>query len=402
MKPSLLFVSARLPFPCTEGHQLRSFGVLSQLAQQFDVHLLSLLRPGETIDHHNALGQVCRSITGVAIPHSLLGNASAALRGFVLRQPLVVAKYVTPSLRRAFVAVQQQHKPQLIHFDLLPLAELSNDIIGATPWGLNEHNVESDLIEQKIATVNGLAQQFIYRREWRYLQRFEQAMVQKANLVLACSDDDGKRLQQWGARNISTIPNGVDAQRLQPNNTNIDQSRVVFLGGMNWYPNRLGMQWFVHEVLPLLVQRHPDVCVDLIGNPEPAIDIPPALTKHVNRLGFVPDFVPYVQKAAAMIVPLHVGSGTRLKVVEGLALGKCMVSTRKGAEGVGLTHERNILFADNADDFANTVSRVLRDPALRQSIEQQARRCADEVYDWHIIGKRLRQNYAALGNNSLV
>jgi glycosyltransferase involved in cell wall biosynthesis len=398
VKPSLLFVSARLPFPCTEGHQLRSFGVLSQLAKHYDVHLLSLLRPGELIDRNNTLGQICSSITGVAIPTGAKESALAGLRGIVANQALVVAKYVTPTLRDKFATLFDQCKPTVVHFDLLPLAELATLLPRGTPWVLNEHNVESDLIEQKLTTLTTWHQRWLYRRELARLRAFEIHVARKASLVLACSDDDATRLREFGAQNVCTIPNGVDAQRLQPDNRQIDSHRLVFLGGMNWYPNRLGMEWFVQEVLPKLIQQLPNVQVDVIGNPEPMLAVPESVKNHVHRLGFVPDFVPYVQTAAAMIVPLHVGSGTRLKVVEGLALGKCMISTRKGAEGVGLQHERNILFADSADEFVATTVRLLNDSALRQRIESAARQCADEIFDWHIIGKKLHLHYAQLVN----
>jgi len=392
----ILFVSARLPYPAVEGHQIRALGVLSQLAKKFDVHLLSLLRNDEVIDTKNNLGQLCSSMKGVALDDNFISNLRAGLFGVINQQPLVVTKYVTPNLKKEFLKQLELIKPDVVHLDLLPLAGL----IGLIPKGikivLNEHNIESNLIQQKLLTLDSWFSKKLYQRELSKLTDFEISSCKSVNLVLACSEDDVIGLRSFGANKVHCIPNGVDAKRLRPNNCNKLEKTLVFLGGMGWYPNRLGMIWFLEEVFPLILKLDPEVCLQIIGNPEPWVSVPEGVKGNVEKLGFVDDFIPYVQNSTLMIVPLSVGSGTRLKVVEGLALGKCMVSTLKGAEGVGLTHGKDILFADSALDFSNEVIKALNEKERISTIEINARAMADEVYDWDVIGSKLTELYEVL------
>jgi glycosyltransferase involved in cell wall biosynthesis len=385
----ILFVSARLPYPALEGHQIRALGILKQLSKNFDIHLLSLLREGEVIDESNNLGRLCKSISGIEIDYGIYSAVTAGVKALFNNQPLVVTKYVTARLRKNFLQQVEEIKPDIIHLDLLPLAGLIDLIPKGIKVVLNEHNLESDLIRQKLNTLNSFLLKIIYQREYRTLAKFEATVCQYVDLVLACSERDAEGLQNLGAKKVCCIPNGVDAKRLQPDNSNKLKKTLVFLGGMGWYPNRLGIIWFLDEVFPLILKQDPKIILQIIGNPEPFITIPATVNESVERLGFVDDFVPYVQQSTLMIVPLNVGSGTRLKVVEGLALGKCMVSTNKGAEGVGLTHGKDILFADTPEQFSIEVLGAVNSVEKASLIEKNARKLADSVYDWDVIGEKL-------------
>jgi len=391
-KKSLLFVSARVPYPAKEGHQLRTLGLLEQLSAHYDVHLLSILRPGETVEHAY-LKHLCKTVQGVSIDLNLVGNIIAGLRSVMFNKPLVVTRYVTSDLVSAFCDALDEFEPERVHLDLLPLMELAKQVKPGVKVVLNQHNVESVLIGQKIDTLSGTLSRIIYKREHRLLDRFERRSCQRADVVLACSDLDRDVLSKMGADSAHTIPNGVDTRKFEPNSEDVDPNKLVFLGGMGWYPNRLGMQWFVDEVLPLIVKQNTSIHVDVIGNPEPRISIPETLAAYITLHGFVDDFRPLVAKAGMMIVPLNVGSGTRLKVVEGAALGKCMVSTSKGAEGVNLDPARDIILADSAKDFAEQILSLTVDEDRIVNIGRSAREVAETKYDWRVIGEKLFDIY---------
>lgn len=389
----VLFVSARLPFPALEGHQIRAYGLIKELAAFTELHLLSILRPGETIDIHNELGMQCESMTGVQLSEGFVGNIKAGLRSIVSSLPLVVCKYVSPGLKKAFAIQLKKINPDIVHLDLLTLFELYHLIPDGIKVVLNEHNVESDLILQKIETLSSPLEKLIYKREYRLLRKFEENACSTVNTVLACSDQDQESIRKLGAQDVWTIPNGVDTLELVPVETQFEINDLIFLGGMGWYPNRLGIEWFIKEVLPKLVRDNSSIHLHLIGNPEPLVPIPEQLVKYVTKHGFVDDFRPYVAASSIMIVPLHVGSGTRLKVVEGASLGKCIVSTQKGAQGVMLEHGKEIIFADTAEDFSQAILNLQksRDEIIR--IGGNARIVAEETYDWRAIGKKLKNIY---------
>lgn len=395
-RKKILFISARLPYPAVEGHQIRAFGILQQLSLNFDVHLLSLLRDGESINKDNKLGMLCKSLVGVSVSTGFMSLLRAGTSGIIRNKPFVVTKYVTSQLKREFVTQLELVRPDIIHLDLLPLAGLIELIPDNVKIILNEHNLESDLIKQKIKTIASPLKKVIYQREYRTLLNFERSACGAADSVLACSDQDVIGIKSLGGGDVHCIPNGVDTKRLRPKNSSKKTKTLVFLGGMGWYPNRLGVIWFLNEVFPLILMRDPDIKLQLIGNPEPFINIPNSVVENVEILGFVDDFIPYVQNSTIMIVPLSLGSGTRLKVVEGLALGKCMVSTSKGAEGIGLTHGVDVIYADTAETFSSEIINVLNSNDTVSKIEINARNLACSVYDWDVIGMNLNKIYQAV------
>jgi len=392
-RKKIIFVSARLPYPALEGHQIRALGVLKQLAKFADVHLLSIVREGETLKDDSELYSYCASVTGVKLPVGIKANAIAGLTAIKHNKPLVVTKYVTRSLRKAFKEKLKFLKPDIVHLDLLPLAGLLDLVPSDVSTFLNEHNVEADLIEQKQATLTSFSSKLVYAREVTSLKAFEMWACKNVTAVLACSSDDKITIEGMGTNHVHCIPNGVDTADLQPDHSNIDVNKLVFLGGMGWYPNKLGVEWFIESVMPILVAKNSQIKLDLIGNPNPVVTIPDALKSHINKLGFVDDFKPYVRQAGIMIVPLHVGSGTRLKVVEGAALGKCMVSTHKGAQGVSLENNKDIVYADSPQYFAQAILDLQKDKNRMISIGDHARQVAENIYDWNAIGEKLEFIY---------
>ncbi len=392
-RKKILFVSARLPFPALEGHQIRALGVLKQLAKFADVHLLSIVREDEVLKADSELYKYCASVTGVALPSGMLANVMAGLTAIKKNQPLVVTKYVTRALRTAFKEELEIVKPDIVHLDLLPLAGLLDLVPNNVDTFLNEHNVEAELIEQKQATLTSFSSKFIYARELKALRVFESWACQNVTAVLACSNDDKITIEGMGAGQVYCIPNGVDTVALQPDHSNIDVNKLVFLGGMGWYPNKLGVEWFIESVMPILVVKNPKIRLDLIGNPSPEVAVPDALKPYIHKLGFVDDFKPHVRQAGIMIVPLHVGSGTRLKVVEGASLGKCMVSTHKGAQGVDLESNEDVMYADTPGEFAQAILDLQNDKDSIINMGNHARQVAVEIYDWNAIGDKLELIY---------
>lgn len=393
-RKSILFVSARLPYPTVEGHQIRTFGVLQELAKQYDIYLLSILRPGEIIDHENSLGKICKEIHGVPITSNIFAYAYAFTHAITKRLPFVVSKYVTPSLITKYKELVSYINPDLAHFDLLPLGQLARYTPSSVPFVLNEHNVESSLIEQKLATLTSPLQTLIFNRELKYLRIFESSITELADLTLACSHADKIELETMRANKVQVIPNGIDTNFLQKNNNALKAGyNLVFLGGMGWYPNRFGLIWFIENVFPLLISKLPDIHLNVIGNPEPSINIPNEVKEHINILGFVDDFRSTVSESSIMIVPLNLGSGTRLKVLEGMAMGKCIVSTSKGSEGIEVTHGEHLLLANTAEEFCSAIIDCFKSPDLLKKLGSNAQVRAVEMYDWNVIGKDLIKSY---------
>lgn len=397
----LLFVTCRLPFPPREGHQLRSWHLLRAAASVHDVTLLSLRRPeeAETLPpeaRHALSGVDVVDIPALAHPGQLLGIASKWLGS---RRPLLDIRYVTHALRCAFA--RRVRDCDLVHLDMLALAGLAHEVPKGIPIVLNEHNVESALLRDRLESEASAWRRGILRVQMARLERFEREACRKAQRVLACSSLDADRLRAIApGANVTVVPNGVDTASFVPDfDTPTDPGSLLFVGHMGWFPNRDGIEHFSRDILPLLDHRR-DLRVDAIGSSAgyvPGQRIPAdGIGCNIRFRGFVDDLHACLRQAAVFIVPLRLGGGTRLKVLEAMAMGKAIVSTSKGVEGIDMVDGKNVLIADSPEDFARAVERLLDDPALRERLGKAARQLAVSRYDWLSVGQLLLPVYREL------
>jgi glycosyltransferase involved in cell wall biosynthesis len=170
---------------------------------------------------------------------------------------------------------------------------------------------------------------------------------------------------------------------------------IAFFGQISYYPNTDGLLFFLREIMPRLKQAHPRVKLLIIGLSPPDM-ISAYAGDDVIITGAVDDIRPYLERASLIIAPLRIGGGTRLKILEAMAMGKPVVSTRIGAEGIDVTDGWDILLADTAEDFAARVEQVLDDPALAHRLGGAARRLIEQRYDWQASVQRLTQLYQEL------
>lgn len=390
----VIFVTTRLPYPPTEGHQLRSYHLLRAAARKHDVTLLSLARREDRRDEIDHLRGITRDVQLFDIPseHSKAATLQAAASGLFGSTPFVVAKYAIPALRSAIATASRD--ADLVHIDMLPLMAAADLVAPGVPIVLNAHNVEHALLKHRVGVETGLRRAFL-KTQVDKLEQYETEACRRADRVLACSPDDAHALARLAPMTpMDVVPNGVDVEGLRPaNSLPAKREQLVFVGQMSWFPNLDGMRWFLADVLPRIVAKRPNVKLLVIGKAG-GLEVPANVAANVEIAGFVPDLVPPVHESAVYVVPLRAGSGTRLKVLEAMALGKAIVSTRIGAEGIALTHDRDVLHADDAESFATAVLALLDDPQRAARLGEAARVLAESEYGWRAIGDQLLASYA--------
>ncbi len=393
----ILAITSRLPYPPREGHQLRSWHLLRALAARHQVTLLSVVRDDDAPDEAGPLREVLAGLE--LFPADARRGPLATLRALLSaawrRTPFVVEKYADAALRARIAALARD--ADMIHVDMLPLMALLPDHMTA-PVVYNAHNVEHVLVETRARIDGRAAVRAFLRGQAPLLERFEATACARADLVLACSDIDAAALRTLApGTHVDVVPNGVDldGNRPRPAAPGANPASMVFVGQMGWFPNRDGVEWFLADVLPRIVAARPDAAFALVGKHD-GLEVPADVATHVTLAGFVPDLRPYVHDAAVYVVPLRAGSGTRLKVLEAMALGKAIVTTTVGSEGIGLVHDASALFADDAQSFADAVLALLDDPARAARLGSAARECAQAHYGWDAIGSAMVLRYDAL------
>ena len=260
------------------------------------------------------------------------------------------------------------------------------------PIVAGHHNVESALLRRRAENESSVMRRRYLELQAGLTENEERRWCPRAAVNLAVSDADKADFERLvpGAR-FEVIPNGVDVDVFVPS-TGDAKEGIVFVGGMSWFPNADALEYFDEEILPLLRARDEHVKVTWVGRAKPDV-IERYAQRGVQLTGHVDDIRPYVGAAACYVVPLRIGGGTRLKILDAWAMGKAVVSTSVGCEGLDAVDGQNILIRDDPAAFAAAVSMVLRDSGLRASLEKNARAVAEQKYSWNVIGEKMRKVY---------
>jgi glycosyltransferase involved in cell wall biosynthesis len=232
--------------------------------------------------------------------------------------------------------------------------------------------------------------------QWLRLRRYEAQVCRRADRVLTVSDADAQALRRLvSGLKPSVVPNGIDTRRYRPDGveTRTRENSLVFTGTMDFRPNVDAVLWFAKEALPLIQAEIPDIHLDIVGQrPHRRLD-PLKDNPSVTLTGFVEDVRPYIANAEVYVAPLRMGGGTRLKLLEAMAMGKAVVATRLGAEGYPVTDGHELVLADTGTDFAERVVSLLQSPERRAALGQRARAFVERRYDWRAIVPLVEEVY---------
>jgi glycosyltransferase involved in cell wall biosynthesis len=229
--------------------------------------------------------------------------------------------------------------------------------------------------------------------QWRKLRRYEAMICKLADRVIAVSEADREALRRLvPGLEVTVVPNGVDTEYYTMTKSQLGNCPLVFTGKMDFRPNVDAVIWFCREVLPLVQRDFPSVRLFIVGQSPSRRVISLARNPAVTVTGYVEDVRPYISGALVYVLPLRMGGGTRLKLLEAMAMGKAIVSTSLGCEGFDVTHGRELVVADDAEEFAHLVVELLRDAQRGERLGKEARRFA-ERYDWRNIVPKMERVY---------
>ena len=294
-------------------------------------------------------------------------------------------------------AMLNQTDFDVIHFDTISLA-VYKDVVGDIPKVLNHHNIESHLLQRRTLVEQNPLKRFYFSLEGKKLEQFETRTCPQFDMNFTVSELDKDRLLEFApGTKADVIANGVDIEYFSPQAVETKPGSVIMVSGMNWYPNRDAVLYMYEEIWPKLCEVYPDISWVVVGAspPKQLLDLAEQ-DKRVTVTGFVDDVRPYLAEAEIYLCPMRDGGGTRLKILDALSMGKPIVSTTMGVEGIAVTPEKNVLTADTPDEFVKQIGRLRDDPALRQQIGQAGRQFVIDTYSWEIIGKKLANIYQSL------
>lgn len=408
-RPKLLFLCQTLPYPPDGGVWIRTYHVLQLLSRAFDITALCFERAGSS-DHRvnwdravggDALGRFA-NVEVFALPqkHSRLRFVWDHVRSAASRRVYTTYLYDSEAFRRRLTDLVRSKAFDLVHLDSLDLAAYL-PACGDIPVVCVHHDIESTLLQRRAA---------LEPNRWRgaYLQfqaglmdKVERSWCGRIALNVTVSERDQALLRQVapGAR-TTVVPNGVDIDEFRP--ADMSGSGIAYIGGTQPYPNLDALNYFCGEILPHLRSAAADVPVRWIGRASTAQQQQYRQRFGVELTGYVDDARSRMREAGCHIVPLRIGGGTRLKILNAWAMGKPVVSTSVGCEGLAVVDGDNILIRDAPEAFANAVGQVLADRNLRQRLGTRGRETAERLYAWDAIGKAMIETYLSVSHGSAV
>jgi sugar transferase (PEP-CTERM/EpsH1 system associated) len=386
----ILVLSPVLPHPPTWGFVTRVYQFLRLLASRHSVSLLTY-SDGDHAADLAALRSICAEVHSVPVarPNKRLGQAMSLLSPMSYQwrshYSARMQQQLTEMTTRQSFDVIQVESSQLACFDFDRRAVLV----------LDEHNIEYELLYRAFLTERSPLRRAYNWVEFKKFRREEISAWRRASGVATTSAREAEIIRGIVSRPARTVPNGVDVDYFSAGPDPVDPDAIVMTGLMKYRPNVDAAVYFVREVLPRILVVRPGLVFYVVGG-EPSEEVRQLAGPHVVVTGTVPDVRPYVRKAAVFVVPLRMGSGTRLKVLEGLAMEKAMVSTSLGCEGIDVEHNRHLLIADDAAAFAAAVLQLLDDPQRARSLATAGRGLVESRYRWESVVGELESFYGEL------
>jgi glycosyltransferase involved in cell wall biosynthesis len=391
----ILWVKMGGLWPATTGGRVRSLHTIAELAREHEVSVITTHARGDDPDGLREELACCARVVSLPYPVPKRGSgafAAAVAGSWLTHYPVDLWKWRVRAIRREAHAMLASGDIDLCIADFLfaavnvPMPRRPRAGAPAVPVVLFAHNVEY-LIWQRLANIEPSPwKRALFAMEWRKLRACEAEAVRRAALTIAVSDDDRARLAELSPESrIVSIPTGVDTRYFTPQPDAEVPARLVFSGSMDWHPNEDAVCYFVESILPRIRADIPNVSFTIIGrNPGARVNAL-AAQPGVSVTGTLADVRPSIAEGAVYVVPLRAGSGTRIKIFEALAMGKAVVSTTVGAEGLALESGRHFLAADTPHDFAHAVVRLLRDDSRRCALGAAGRALVEANYSWTTV-----------------
>jgi polysaccharide biosynthesis protein PslH len=382
----VLYISHSSPVPAKLGPSRRHYHILDQLSRFYEVHLLCL---GTQLQAEMFAAAFAGRIAGFDFALTRQRGATKVIRKVwqTSTSQCDFLPVLEPNLRRLCIDVTSSASFDAIILSTVLLRDLP--LPERVPIVGDTHNVEFDVLIRTSVSAHSFMRRHYARCQAGPTLRAERRCALNVDLLLANSDRDRQVFEQeLGVRQVEVIPNGVDITEFSPAQTSGQPATVLFTGLMSYYPNQQAIRWFLDAVFPLLLTKVPNARLVVAGARPPAWLIARSNSR-LEVTGEVSDMRPYFERARVVIAPLMIGGGTRVKILEAQAMGRPVVSTSLGAEGLNMSDGHSILIADDAQSFAEQVARLLTDDDFASKMSVNGRNRVVSDYDWNRIGERL-------------
>ena len=397
----ILYITDYIPYPPVTGDLIRNYNLIRRVSEYHQVSLVGFTRNAELPENLLAVQAFCERLDTVPLPQrSKMSRIPGVLRYLVAGVPFefefLYSEFLSEKIKRIvsdfnFDIIQFEQSRMAPYLAALPAEDKSKRVLAFHNVAANQYKRISKIVQTPVGRVRTwVYSQMLHSWEPRYARHFDRCITVSEN-------DRSELLRANPNLKIDVISNGIDTKKHQPLELKLFNTKpsLLFVGSLGYAPNADGIVWFCKEILPRLRNEISDIQVWIVG-----ISPPPEVTRlssdEVHVTGRVGNVVPYYEQCAISIVPLRAGGGTRLKILESMALGRPVVSTNIGCEGLEVVDGRHLLIGDSPEQFAHSIIRLLKDPTLYRQIAESARKLVADRYDWDVIVEKLLNVYSSL------
>lgn len=397
---NVLWLGHNLAYPPKGGALQRNFNLLRQIAQKAEVHFLGFdqpvtrppnVSPAQCLE---ALSRFCASADWVPLNAGLLHSQyPLALRGILKGEVYDFVWLRSSRMTERIARLAERVKPDVVHVDALGLAQYL-PLVGGAGSVLNHHDVESSKIALRSTKAQNLLLKTYFTHEARKLANAEAAWCPRFGVNAVVSVEEGHLLKRLApGLTVRVVPNGVDTEYFTPRRDPGNQT-VLFCGSMDLHPNQEAMEYFICRIWPLIMKTQPQAKLQIIGRKPPNwLEALGQTELAIEVTGFVEDVRPYFRGAAVCVCPILSGGGTRLKILDSLAMGVPVVSTKFAASGLDLEDGKHLLFGETEAQFAEHTVRLLTNPTMRTTLAAAGAERVKQLYSWSVIGQTLLDVY---------
>jgi len=392
----ILQISPMIPVPPDNGGKIGIYGITKGLADiGHEIDFVTLLKKENKAESIKKMNEFC-------IPHILDLTAEnsiwGAFKNLFSKVPYNISKYHQKEIAVYTLALLKKKKFDIVHIDGLHLGWLVSVIKNEynIPVVLRQHNVEMKIMERYADTASNFLTKIYSRIQYYKFKNYEPWLIEKFDKVIMITAKDENCIKSFN-QNIYTevISVGVEKKFLEFSKNMVEENSIVHIGNLDWPPNYDSLQWFLSEIFPLILARNKKIKLYIYGGGK-GIKIPAHLKENIFNKGFVVDLWEDLLSKKVAVVPLRIGSGIRIKIIEMLAAGLPMVSSSVGVEGIKCENDKQIILADDAEKFSDAVLFLLNNSSKCNSLIENGKNLVVENYTWEIIARQFENSYKQL------
>lgn len=403
-KHRVLIIDEWIPLPANIGKKIRTINLLKRLSEKYTIDLICFADAIKEKDFINEMFELGINIIPVQVKRPKRGSFRFFFDIFLNQfspLPFSVAYHYRKPFLLKLKEIVEDGNYKLLHFEWTQMAVYLKRLKVVQPIVVSAHNIEATLWRRYVENHKSILKKLFYYLQMKKTQWFEKWAYNRADCVTAVSENDAQTIKEiYGQNHVLVVSNGVDIDYFRSRNFESGDNNLIFVGAMDYWANIDAIDFFIKDVIPILINKLPNLRLTVVGRTpkKRLLD----LAKTVNYLevtGCVEDVRQYYKKGFIFVVPLRCGAGTRLKILEAMAMEMPIVSTRIGAESLKCEDGVNIMIADTPEQFCEKIEELCKNPELKMQLGEAGRIIVEKYYGWKQIAKKQDELWSSLITN---